>query len=365
MEALKEGRRITELRKKIAEVGADAFILFSSEYDNRPSVQYLSGFTGSAAVLVVGRDDARLIVDSRYFIQAREQSNLNIGEIQGRDPYPLIMQTLSEFKVKNLAIEEDKLAVTHYLKLGESGVKLVRTNRLLMRQRAVKDEDEIALMRRVARIAACAFESIVPLIHAGMTEAQVAALLAMAMRERGAQQLVRGHFVVASGPRGASPHGVFSDRIICDGDLITLDFGGILDGYVSDMSRTVAVGRVLGELRKAYDVVLEANKLALKSVSPGISGAEINAIACRYIEENGFGRYIAHAIGHGIGLELHEYPALNSQSDEPLKPGMVITIEPGIYIPGVGGVRIEDIVVVGDGGEVLTNDSIKEFRSFT
>ena len=359
----KEERRIARLRERLQLLDVDAIILFSAEYDNRASVQYLSGFTGSAAVLIVGMTDVRLIVDSRYFIQAKEESPLPTGEIEGRDPWPVIRSTLADFKVKRLAVEEEKLNVLNHAALIESGVETVRVSKLVMQLRAVKEPEELVMMRRASRVAANAFESIISRIHIGMTEAQVGTLLANAMRERGAQQLVKGHFVVASGPRGASPHGMFTDRVLCDGDMVTMDFGAIVDGYVSDMSRTIGLGSVSRRMVEVYNTVLEANRLTLAAVSSKVSGAELNAVACKHIEACGFGSYIAHVAGHGIGLELHEMPIVGPLNTDPLPPGAVVTVEPGVYIPGLGGVRIEDDVIVTETGcEVMTAESGKELR---
>lgn len=358
--------RHARLREALAALGADGFAVFSAEYDNRPNVQYLTGFTGSAGVVLIGAEDARLIVDSRYFEQANEESaafGLPVRQMEGRDPWPEIRKSIAELGIGRLAFEEERLSAKKHLTLRELGVPMMGVPQIVMRLRAVKSAWEIARMRRASRVAADAFESVVPRFHVGMTEAQAAAMLAAAIRERGAQQLVKGHFVVASGPRGARPHGVFSNRVIEDGDLVTLDFGAVVDGYVSDMTRTLGFGDVPPEMRGVYETVREANARALAVVSAQRTGAEIEALVRAFLTERGHGAGILHAPGHGIGLELHEQPALAAANAEKLPAGSVVTIEPGVYLPGLGGVRIEDAVVVTEEGcEVLTSGSPRELR---
>lgn len=358
--------RHERLRERLTSLGADGLAVFSAEYDNRPNAQYLTGFTGSACVVVAGMEDTRLIVDSRYFEQAGEETpnaEVSVRPMRGRDPWPAIRDSLSEFGIKRLAFEEDRLCVKNYFGLQGLGVELVNAPQLLKGLRAVKSAWEIARMRRSSRVAAAAFESVVPRLHIGMTEAQIGALLAAAMRERGAQQLVKGHFVVASGPRGARPHGVFSNRAVEDGDMVTLDFGAVVDGYVSDMTRTLGFGDVPAKMREIYAAVLEANTRGLAAVSARKTGAEMERLMRDFLTERGYGGGILHAPGHGIGLELHEQPAIGEANTEKLPAGAVVTIEPGVYIPGLGGVRIEDAAVVTDDGcEVLTADSPKELR---
>lgn len=358
--------RHERLREKLTSLEADGLAIFSAEYDNRPNVQYLTGFTGSACVVLAGMEGVRLIIDSRYFEQAEEESSaagISVRPMTGRDPWPAIRESISELGIKRLVFEEDRLSVKNYNALRELGVETVNAQQVVMELRAVKSEWEIARMRRSSSVAATAFESIVPLLRVGMTEAQIAGLLAAAMRERGAQQLVKGHFVVASGLRGARPHGVFSDRVVADGDMVTLDFGAVVDGYVSDMTRTLGFGRVPARMREIYAAVLGANKCALAAVSAQKTGAEIEKLTRDFLVERGYGNGILHAPGHGIGLELHEKPVLGETNTERLPAGAVITIEPGVYIPGLGGVRIEDAVAVtSDGCEVLTHESPKELR---
>ena len=355
--------RHERLRERLRELGADGFIVFSNEYDNRANIQYLSGFTGSAAVIVAGMQDARLIVDSRYFEQAEQESYIPVLHMADRDPWDEIKRAVSELDIKKMAFEEDKLSVKRHALLLENGLSAVPAPQIVMQLRAVKGPEEIRWVRRACKIAACAFESIVDKVHVGMTERQMATLLADAMRVRGADQLVKGHFVAASGPRGCRPHGVFSDRVVEDGDMITFDFGAVTGGYVSDMTRTLAFGTPSEKMLDIYDTALEANKLALKSISAKVTGAEVNDVVRGYLKKRGYDEFMKHAPGHGIGLELHELPNINPANGDKLPVGAVVTIEPGVYLPGLGGVRIEDdVLVTEDGCEVLTADSPKELR---
>ena len=355
--------RMERLAEELRKRGADALFVFSSELDNRPAVQYLSGFTGSFAVVVAGVNGGRLITDSRYFIQAEEESFLPLVRMEDRDPWPAVREALRQLGVRRLAVEDDKLSLERGRALETLLSSLVGTTRLVQQLRAVKDAEELELLRRSARIAAEAFEAFLPAIRPGRTEAELAADLVHEIRRRGAQQMAKGHFVVASGPRGARPHGIFSDRVVQPGDFITMDFGAVYNGYVSDMTRTVGVGDVDPKLVEIYHIVREAHDRAIAAVSSDAPGRDVDEAARSVIRARGYGEFFTHSTGHGIGLELHELPVVNRMNGEKLPVGSVVTIEPGIYIEGLGGVRIEDDVIVGpEGAEVITSVSGTELR---
>ncbi len=356
-------QRLARVQEELRSAGADALILFSSESDNRPSIQYLSGFTGSFAVLVVGLKGGFLVTDSRYFLQGQEQSFFPLGKMEDRDPWPAIQEALGTLDVKSLAVEEDKLTLDRAEELSKIVPSLVKTRRLVLRLRAVKDEEELDLLRHSAKIASEAFEAFLPAIRPGRREWEVAADLVLEIRKRGAEQMAKGHFVVASGPRGARPHGVFSDRVLEEGDFITLDFGAVYKGYFSDMTRTVGLGRVDPKLLEIYSVVEEARKRAVAAISSSVTGREADEAARGYIRSKGWGEAFTHSTGHGIGLELHELPVVSRLNGEKLPVNSVVTVEPGIYVEGLGGVRIEDDVIVRpDGCEVITSASPTELR---
>ena len=200
-----------------------------------------------------------------------------------------------------------------------------------------------------------AFEAVIPLIKPGVTEREIALELEFALKRLGGESNAFD-FIVASGVRGALPHGVASDKKLLAGELVTIDFGTRVEGYHSDETVTLAIGDVDRKLRQIFDIVLEAHDLALAAIEPGMAICDLDAVARDYIVSKGYGKYFGHGLGHGVGLEVHEYPAVSSRSDQRLIEGMVITIEPGIYIPDTGGVRIEDTVVVTvDGFETLTS----------
>lgn len=355
--------RYNRLLEETDRAGADGFFMFSSESDNRPGIQYFSGFTGSFAILVFGEKGGRLVTDSRYFLQAEEESFFPLLRMEDRDPWPAVAQAIRELGVKNPAVEDDRLTLERGRALAKIISSFVGTSGLVRRLRAVKDEEELNVIRRSARIAAEAFEAFLPAIRPGRTEAEIAADLVHEIRRRGAQYPAKGHFVVASGPRGARPHGVFSDRQIQRGDFITMDFGAVLDGYFSDMTRTVAVGEPDPKLAEIYSIVEEARKRAVAAVSSSATGREVDAAARDFIASKGWGDCFTHSTGHGIGLELHELPVVSRLNGEKLPAGAVVTIEPGVYSEGLGGVRIEDDVIVHpEGAEVITGASPTELR---
>ena len=356
-------QRFAKIQNELRAAGADALILFSSESDNRPSIQYLSGFTGSFAVLLVGLKGGFLVTDSRYFLQGEEQSFFPLEKMEDRDPWPAIGEALRKLEVKSLAVEEDRLTLDRAEELSKIVPTQVKTRQLVRRLRAVKDEEELDLLRHSAKIAAEAFEAFLPAIRPGRKEWEVAADLVHEIRKRGAEQMAKGHFVVASGPRGARPHGVFSDRILERGDFITMDFGAVCEGYVSDMTRTVGLGEVDPKLIEIYNIVEEARRRTVATISSSVTGQEADEVARSYIRSKGWGDAFTHSTGHGIGLELHELPVVSRLNGEKLPSGSVVTVEPGIYVEGLGGVRIEDdVIVLPDGCEVITSASSTELR---
>lgn len=355
--------RAEHLNEELEALGADGLFLASSESGNTASIQYFSGFTGSFAMLVLGRTGGRLVTDSRYFLQAEEQSAFPLVRMEDRDPWPAVEQALVELDVQVIAVEDDRLNLSQGRALGKIVKTMVGTTDLARRLRAVKDPEEQEQLRRSARIAAEAFEAFLPAIRPGRSEAEIAADLVHEIRRRGAQQMAKGHFVVASGPRGARPHGVFTDRVLQRGDFVTMDFGAVLDGYYSDITRTVGIGDVDSRLIELYHIVDEARKRAIAAVSANATGQEVDWAARNYIASKGWGDCFTHSTGHGIGLELHELPVVNRLNGRKLPVGAVVTVEPGIYVEGLGGVRIEDDVIVhSDSGEVITAASSTELR---
>jgi Xaa-Pro aminopeptidase len=346
--------RLDALREALAAAGADALVV-----THPANVRYLSGFSSpeDGRVLVTG-DDAWLITDGRYTVQAEEESTLRVHLT--RQWLPWVAERAAGTR---LAIEADHLTVAQHETLRSAlGADPVPTSGLLATARAIKDAHEIALLREAARITDLAFEHVVErVVRAGVREVDVALALERAMREAGAED-AGFDIIVASGPRCAMPHGVASSRAIESGDLVTMDFGARVAGYHADLTRAVAVGPIAPRLRELFDVVLDAQIAAVAALRPGLSGAQADAVARERLERAGLAEAFAHSLGHGVGLEIHEGPRLAATATDVLAEHMVVTVEPGVYLPGFGGVRIEDLVLITrDGHEVLSR-APKGFR---
>jgi Xaa-Pro aminopeptidase len=326
-------------------------ILFS----NLANIRYLSGFTGSDGALLMTREGCRLLCDSRYTTQAAAE--VVDGEVrQFSDRYGLVRELVDELGVSRLGFEAAHTTVAIFTELSArlSGCELVSLGADLDQIRSCKDQDELEQLSRVARLSSDALQACLAKLRAGISEAAFAWELESEMRRRGADGRAFD-FIVASGERGAMPHGRASDKLISSGELVTIDFGSQMNGYVSDETVTVAVGKPDRRSVEMYDVVKEAHDLAIAAVKPGISCRDLDAVARDHICRCGYGDYFGHGLGHGVGLEVHEKPVISPRSDMTVQEGMVFTIEPGIYIPGLGGVRIEDTVVVqSDGCRSLT-----------
>lgn len=323
--------------------------------EHLPNVRYLSGFSGSTGSLLLTRDSGWFICDSRYTLQARsEVADLEIVEHGQR--YGAVQALQREQKWQRIGFEAAHTVVTTQQELVRQlpDCTLVPVGADLDAIRDCKDQHELLALEEVAALASASFQAVIPLIRPGVTEAQVALELEFEMRRRGAEGRAFD-FIVASGERGAMPHGRASDKPLAQGELVTIDFGAVLHGYHSDETVTVAVGRPDKRQREIYDLVLTAHDRAIAAVRPGMSCRELDAVARDYLQSMGFGDNFGHGLGHGVGLEIHEKPTLSPRSDAVLSPGMVVTIEPGVYIPGWGGVRIEDMIVITDEGcRVLT-----------
>lgn len=321
------------------------------------NIRYLCGFSGSEGALLVSRDHAWFLCDSRYTAQAAE-------EVQGAEIMecaPIRIDTVAalahQYGFYRIGFEAAHTTVSAFRRMSEklSGVDLVELGSNLDEIRICKDLVEIEQLSSVATLSSLALTAVLADIKPGVREVDIAFALELEMRRRGADGKAFD-FIVASGKRGAMPHGMASDKIIQSGELVTIDFGALKDGYHSDETVTIACGKPDIRAREIHSIVRTAHDLAIRAVRPGISCKDLDEVARAYIRDNGYGEYFGHGLGHGIGLEVHEMPTLSPRSTAVLEEGMVITVEPGIYIPGFGGVRIEDTVVVtGDGCHVLTS----------
>jgi Xaa-Pro aminopeptidase len=343
--------RISSARGYLERRGVDALVFL-----NLSNIRYLAGFTGSDGVLVLGRDSGRFLTDSRYVTQAAAEVTV-FETSQYRIKLEGICSELKSMGARKVGFEAEHTTVAQLNAIAEAlpGVELKPIGAELDDLRIVKDDEEVGLLARCAEIASRALLDVLAKIRPGAVEREVALTLEFAMREAGADDK-SFDFIVASGPRGALPHGKASDRKIGTGELVTLDFGAVYKGYHSDETVTVAVGRPDDRQREIYSIVKDAHDLALEAVRPGISFRELDSKARSHIDNKGYGSYFGHGLGHGVGLDVHERPAVSPRSDGVVEEGMVFTIEPGIYIPGWGGVRIEDtLLVTADGYRLLTS----------
>ncbi|MEX0665242.1 MAG: aminopeptidase P family protein [Acidimicrobiia bacterium] len=353
--ALDVGARLGRLRARFAEPAIDAVLV-----TRLPNVAYLTGFTGSAGMLLVTPDDAILITDGRYAQQSKEQlgaagapARAEIATTQAAQRE--LLSTLVAGRAR-LGLEADGVSWSQQRTFADwfAGTELVPTERMVEDLRAVKEPGEVARIRAACAIADDALAEVLPTLHEGPTEREFALTLEWAMRSRGASR-TSFETIVASGPNGSKPHSRPTDRTIGAGELIVIDFGCVVDGYCSDMTRTVSVGDPGVEARRVWDVVAASQRAGRDAVRAGVSCADVDRASRAVIEDAGWGDTFAHGTGHGVGLEIHEAPRVSATADATLETGHVVTVEPGVYLPGVGGVRIEDTVVVtSDGAEALT-----------
>lgn len=343
--------RVLKLRQAMEERNLRA-ILVTSPINRR----YLTGFTGSAGYVLITETGSFLLTDFRYMTQAPEQAKGFTVIEHAVQVMDTVKELLQAEQIHELGFEQDAVTFgTYETYAGQlEPVKLVPVSGLVEKLRIIKDAGEIEVMQRAADLADAAFAHIVPLIKPGVTERELDLELEFFMRKHGADSSAF-KTIVASGERSAMPHGCASDKVIEENELITFDFGALLDGYCSDWTRTVATGHLQPQLKEIYDIVLEAQLHTLEHIKAGMTGREADALARDIISKYGYGAQFGHSTGHGLGMEVHEAPRLSRLSNDILQPGMVVTVEPGIYLPGLGGVRIEDdIVIMADGIRVLT-----------
>ncbi|MEB9406365.1 Xaa-Pro dipeptidase [Bacillus cereus] len=342
--------KIERLRSAFDEAGIDG-ILLTNEHSRR----YMANFTGTAGVVLISKDCAQFITDFRYVEQASKQAvGYEVVQHAGLIIDEVAKQ-VKELGIQKLGFEQDTLTYSSYSVHKEAiDAEFIPTSGLVEKLRLIKTDSEIKILKEAAQIADAAFEHILSFIRPGVSEIEVSNELEFFMRKQGATSS-SFDIIVASGLRSALPHGVASEKVIETGDFVTLDFGAYYKGYCSDITRTIAVGEPSDKLKEIYNIVLEAQLRGVNGIKAGLTGREADALTRDYITEKGHGEYFGHSTGHGIGLEIHEAPGLAFRSHTVLEPGMAVTVEPGIYIPGIGGVRIEDdIIVTSEGNEVIT-----------
>ena len=343
--------RIARIRERLQAEQADVFLI-----SNPVNRRYITGFTGSAGLVWISSTKQALLTDFRYVEQVKAECPG--WELVRIETYSDTLEELiGQEGVRSIVFEEEYVTVKQLKEWQERfpSVELKGSSGWVETLRMRKTPEEIERIRRAAQIGDEAFAELLPTIKSGLTEQEIALRLEFLMREKGASAMSFAP-IVGSGPQSALPHARPGDRILSYGDFEVFDFGCVWNGYCSDMTRTIVIGEPEEQHLLIYDLVLKAQMEALRAVAPGRTGAEIDAIAREIISEAGYGDYFGHGLGHSLGLEVHENPRLSKVDNTVLEPGMSVTVEPGVYLPGFGGVRIEDLVVVTeDGHEVLTS----------
>ena len=350
-------KRVEKLQIKMKELDLDGFLVTSKE--NR---QYLTGFTGTFGWVLVTQSNVYLMTDFRYIEQAQKQAvGCKLVQFRQYAPVVTLRMLMEDLEVVTLGIESDRMTVDEFELLANQ----VRRKAITLLKgfveeiRQVKDEEEIALLARAEEIGDEAFSHVLTLIQPGMTEREIAMELEFQMRRSGASG-VSFDTIVASGKRSSMPHGVASDKKVEIGDFITMDFGCVYQGYCSDMTRTIALGKVDEKQETVYNLVRKAQEASLQAIKAGVTGKMIHAVAQNVFQEAGYGPFFGHGLGHSVGLEIHEEPRFSPREEAIIPENTVISVEPGLYLPNWGGVRIEDLVVVKKDGYINLTHSPKE-----
>jgi Xaa-Pro aminopeptidase len=349
----RRSERQAALRAQLEAEGLDGLLV-----THLPNIRYLTGFTGSAALLLLRREASILISDFRYAAQApTEVGPAATVEIDQRSVWERLGRVLEAASAETLGIEAHTVSVRDAERISAlTRARIVPTTELIERQRATKSPEEVAAIRAAAELAQESLAEVLPGVRAGQTELEVGSVLEATLRRKGSEW----HpfpTIVASGPRSALPHARTSGRTIVAGELLLIDFGAQVDGYCADLTRTVVVGARADERqRMVHDLVQSAQRRAIEHMRPGMSAGEADALAREVIASRGFGDAFGHSLGHGLGLEVHEAPRVAANSDALLPPHAVVTVEPGVYFPGWGGIRLEDDVYLSpDGPERLSD----------
>lgn len=353
-----EARR-KSLQEKIVAQNLDALLV-----TNLVNVRYLSGFSGTAATCVVTPDDFFFLTDFRYITQAKEEVR-GATLRESREFFKTVGALFSDENLRKVGFEADHVSAAKAAKMSTKfeGATLVSTSGMVEGLRLLKDEAEIEAIEKLLIILAAVYPKVIEMIAPGKVEKDIA-IEAEYLLKKGGSDGAAFDFIVASGVRSAMPHGVASEKVIEKGELVTLDWGCKGFGYHTDNTRTVAMGDIDDELKNVYDIVLEANRAAIDFVRPGVTVKQLDVVARDLIAKAGYADAFGHGTGHGVGLEIHEKPSVSWREETMVEVGMVFTIEPGVYLPGKGGVRIEDMVAVTESGcKTLTKAIPKEFLS--
>ena len=338
--------RRTTLAGRLGDLDVDALFV-----TRLPNVRYLTGFTGSNGQALVTASGSVFFTDGRY----TERSLHEVPDVErvtyASSAASALLEACGRLGVIRLGFEAHDVSVAAHGRLAEAleGVELVATQDAVERGRWIKDGEELAALRDAQRVTDLAYDDILEWLAIGQTERQVAHQLELVMRREGADGM-SFEPIVAFGENSAEPHHEPGHRVLEEGDVVKLDIGALWAGYHADMTRTIAFGEPAAELKKVHEIVQEAQQAGIDGIREGVIGAEVDAASRKVIEDAGYGERFSHGLGHGVGLEIHEGPRLGREFDHALPAGAVVTVEPGIYIPGLGGVRIEDMVEVTDDG---------------
>ncbi len=346
---------VSILQKRIQNEAFDALLLTGLENPAAAkNLRYVTGYTGSYGFAIVGPNYKYFMSDFRYRDQvALEVPDFTFVEITGSFLEALRF-VIDKEQIKSLGFDK-RIRYSEYELYQTFGCELVPLEGFMESFRVSKTEEEIQKMKKACEITDRALADILQVLQVGMTERELEVLLKNRMIELGADN-TWDRFIVASGARGAMPHGMASDKVIELHDMVTFDIGCAYQGYYSDMTRTVSMGTAPTQLREMYEIVLEAQNRGVKAAKAGITGRELDAVCRDYITEKGYGEYFQHGTGHGLGMDVHEAPRVNYANDKPLELGACVTIEPGIYITGLGGIRIEDDVILTEDGCIVLNE---------
>ena len=349
--------RLEKIKSNFSELSIDSFLV-----KNLPNIRYVSGFSGSAASLLITKDKDHFITDFRYKSQSAKEVYHNFEIlIYVQNSMMFLKDMIQMHNLKRIGFESNFLTFNDAENLRKefSDVEFVPVDSLIEKIVICKNEKEIELTKKAVDITDRTFSDLLNIIKPGMTEREVSAHISYLQKMYGADG-DSFDAIVASGERSAYPHARPTDKIIRTGELLKLDFGCTVEGMKSDMTRTIAIGNVSDECKNIYNIVKEAQQRALDTVKAGINSKVLDASARDFIKEKGYGNNFGHGLGHGLGYDIHEKPAVNERSDYKLEVNNIITIEPGIYVEGLGGVRIEDDVIVKENGCEILNKSSKE-----
>ena len=353
--------RVAKLRALMTEKNLDVFVLIVEERANSESCHYISGFRGSSAALIISQDDSILITDGRYLTQSKEQSPFKIM-IQSELSLPeYIAKTIKDSNFKRVGYEAEKISHALFQKFfAPIKIEWIDASDLILKLRRTKDNYEISMIKQAAKIGREALGNVLKKTHVGMSEIEFDIKLMEEIKLLGAEKgWAHDDFIVASGTRSAMCHAPATLKKFSEGENVTVDYGAMVEGYMSDITRNFVLGNADKKALELNEILLKAHREAAKFLRPGISGKEVDAVARKIISDSGYEKNFLHGLGHGLGLEVHEAPRLSRTSNDILQVGDVVTIEPGIYIEGWGGLRIEDdYLITADGAECLTiNDN--------